>query len=143
MGYTQVLWLDGVERKYIEEVGTMNVFFLLGDELVTPALEGSILPGVTRDSVIELARHWGMKVSERRLTIDELFAAHANGTLKEAFGSGTAAVISPIGEFNWAGKVITVADGGIGPLAQRMYDTLTGIQYGTLEDPFGWVREIK
>ena len=142
LGYTQVLWLDGVERKYIEEVGTMNVFFKIGGKLVTPDLAGSILPGVTRDSVIALAKDWGVTVEERKISVDELYDAHANGTLEEAFGSGTAAVISPIGEFNWAGKNITVADGGIGPFSQKLYDELTGIQYGTVTDRFGWVVEV-
>ncbi len=141
-GYTQVLWLDGVEKKYIEEVGTMNVFFIIGDEVVTPALNGSILSGITRMSVIEMLKSWGMKVSERRISIQELYEAHDNGTLKEAFGTGTAAVISPIGQFDWDGRVITVADGGIGEISQKLYDTLTGIQSGQLEDTFGWTVEI-
>lgn len=142
IGYTQVLWLDGVERKYIEEVGTMNVFFVIGDEVVTPALTGSILSGVTRMSVIDLLRSKGYKVSERRISVQELFDAHDNGTLKEAFGTGTAAVISPIGTFEWNGKKITVADGGIGPLSQMLYDTLTGIQFGKIPDEFGWTVRI-
>ena len=142
IGYTQVLWLDGVERKYIEEVGTMNVFFVIGDEVVTPALTGSILSGVTRLSVIDLLRSKGYKVSERRISVQELFDAHDNGTLKEAFGTGTAAVISPIGTFEWNGKKITVADGGIGPLSQMLYDTLTGIQFGKIPDEFGWTVRI-
>ena len=142
IGYTQVLWLDGVERKYIEEVGTMNVFFVIGDEVITPALTGSILSGVTRMSVIDLLRSKGYKVSERRISVQELFDAHDNGTLKEAFGTGTAAVISPIGTFEWNGKKITVADGGIGPLSQMLYDTLTGIQFGKIPDEFGWTVRI-
>ncbi|HIU48334.1 MAG TPA: branched-chain amino acid aminotransferase [Candidatus Avimonoglobus intestinipullorum] len=142
IGYTQVLWLDGVERKYIEEVGTMNVFFVIGDEVVTPALTGSILSGVTRMSVIDLLRSKGYKVSERRISVQELFDAHDNGTLKEAFGTGTAAVISPIGTFEWNGKKITVADGGIGQLSQMLYDTLTGIQFGKIPDEFGWTVRI-
>jgi branched-chain amino acid aminotransferase len=141
-GYTQVLWLDGVERKYIEEVGAMNVFFLINDELVTPSLMGSILPGITRDSVMRLAEKEGLKVSERRVSIEELYAAYENGTLKEAFGSGTAAVISPIGEFNWAGRVFTVGGGEVGPVAAKLYDKLTGIQYGRYPDDMGWVKEI-
>ena len=128
IGYTQVLWLDGVERKYIEEVGTMNVFFIIGDEVITPELSGSILAGVTRMSVVELLKSKGYKVSERKISIDELYAAHDNGTLKEAFGTGTAAVISPIGTFEWNGKKITVGDGGIGETSQMLYDTITGIQ---------------
>ena len=142
MGYTQVLWLDGVERKYIEEVGTMNVFFKIDGKLITPSLEGSILPGVTRDTVIALAKDWGVVVEERRISVDELYQAHTDGKLEEAFGSGTAAVISPIGEFNWAGKTITLCDGKIGPFAQKLYDELTGIQYGSVADRFGWVVEV-
>ena len=141
-GYTQVLWLDGVERKYIEEVGTMNVFFIIGDEVVTPALSGSILSGITRMSVVELLKHKGFNVSERKISIQELYDAHANGTLKEAFGTGTAAVISPIGTFEWEGKKITVADGGIGKVSQMLYDTITGIQCGKIEDEFGWTVKI-
>jgi len=141
-GYTQVLWLDGVERKYIEEVGTMNVFFIIGDEVITPELSGSILSGVTRMSVIDLLKSKGYKVSERKLSINEVYEAHANGTLKEAFGTGTAAVISPIGTFEWEGKKITVADGGIGETSQMLYDTLTGIQTGKVEDTFGWTVRI-
>ena len=142
-GYTQVLWLDGVDRKYIEEVGTMNVFFVIGDEIVTPELSGSILSGVTRMSVIELLRNKGYKVTEKRISIQELFDAHDNGTLKEAFGTGTAAVISPIGSFEWNDRKITVADGGIGEISQMLYDTLTGIQCGTLPDEYHWTVEVK
>lgn len=142
LGYTQVLWLDGVERKYIEEVGTMNVFFVIGDEIVTPELSGSILSGITRMSSIELLRSWGYKVSERKISIDELYEAHSNGTLKEAFGTGTAAVISPIGQFIWEGKEITVADGGIGEISQKLYDSITGIQSGKVEDKLGWTVRV-
>ncbi len=142
MGYAQVLWLDGVERKYIEEVGTTNVFFIIKGELITPELNGSILPGVTRDSVIQLAKSWGMTVIERKISVQELFEAHASGVLDEAFASGTAAVISPIGEFNWAGNVITIADNKIGSVTKNLYDTITAIQYGKSEDKFDWVREI-
>lgn len=142
IGYTQVLWLDGVERKYIEEVGTMNVFFVIGDEVITPELSGSILSGITRMSVIELLRHKGYNVVERRISVDELFEAHDNGTLKESFGTGTAAVISPIGTFEWNGRKITVADGGIGEISQMLYDTITGIQNGTIEDEFNWTQTI-
>jgi len=142
-GYTQVLWLDGVDKKYVEEVGTMNVFFVIGDEVVTPSLEGSILPGITRDSTITLLKSWGVKVSERRISIQELYDAHAQGILTEAFGTGTAAVISPIGELNWDGNQIFVNDGKIGDLSQRIYDSITGVQNGTLEDKFGWTVEVK
>jgi branched-chain amino acid aminotransferase len=142
LGYTQVLWLDGVERKYIEEVGTMNVFFVLDGELVTPEITGSILRGITRDSVLTLANSWGVPVRERRIAIQDIYDAHKAGRLREAFGSGTAAVISPIKELNWEGRTLTVGDGRIGPLAQRLYDTLTGIQYGKIPDPFGWTQEV-
>lgn len=142
IGYTQVLWLDGVERKYIEEVGTMNVFFVIGDEVVTPEINGSILSGITRMSSIELLKSWGYKVTERKISIDELYEAHAAGTLKEAFGTGTAAVISPIGHFMWEGKEITVADGGIGEISQKLYDSITGIQSGKLEDKLGWTVRV-
>lgn len=138
-GFTQVLWLDGVERKYIEEVGTMNVFFKIGGEVVTPPLSGSILAGITRDSCLKLLHSWGIPVSERPITAQELFAAGESGELEEAFGSGTAAVISPIGEMDWDGRRVVVSGGKIGPLAQRLYDTLTGIQWGKVPDPFGWV----
>jgi len=141
-GYVQVLWLDGVERKYIEEVGSMNVFFKIGDEVVTPSLDGSILPGITRDSCIRLLKHWGIKVSERKLAVQELYDAHAAGKLVEAFGTGTAAVISPIGELNWSGNVITVAEGKIGELSAKLYETITGIQSGALKDELNWISEI-
>lgn len=142
IGYTQVLWLDGVNRKYIEEVGTMNVFFIIGDEIITPELSGSILSGITRMSVIELLKSKGYNVVERKLSVQELFEAHDNGTLKESFGTGTAAVISPIGTFAWGDRKITVADGGIGEVSQMLYDTITGIQNGTIEDTFGWTQPI-
>ena len=141
--YTQVLWLDGVERKYIEEVGTMNVFFVIGDEIVTPALQGSILPGITRMSSIELLKSWGMKVVERKLSIEELAQAAENGQLKEAFGTGTAAVISPIGHLKWGDNVMNINNGEIGPISQRLYDTMTGIQWGKIKDEFGWTVEVK
>jgi branched-chain amino acid aminotransferase len=142
IGYTQVLWLDGVERKYIEEVGTMNVFFVIGDEVVTPELSGSILSGITRMSTIELLRNLGYKVTERKISVQELFDAHDKGELKEAFGTGTAAVISPIGTFEWDGRKITVADGGIGKISQMLYDTITGIQCGRIEDKYGWTLKV-
>lgn len=138
-GYTQVLWLDGVERKYVEEVGTMNVFFQIGDEIVTPSLEGSILGGITRMSCIELLRSWGYKVSERKLALQEIVDAAAAGTLKEAFGTGTAAVISPIGQLIVGEQAITIHNNEIGPVAQQLYTTLTDIQNGRAPDPFGWV----
>jgi len=137
-GFTQVLWLDGVERKYVEEVGTMNLFFLIGDELITPPLEGTILPGVTRDSVIHLAKKWKVKVLERRISIDEVFKTSMEHKLKEVFGTGTAAVISPVGEIHHEDQRIIVNDGKIGPLSQKFYDEITGIQYGEKVDDFGW-----
>lgn len=138
-GYTQVLWLDGIEKKYVEEVGTMNVFFVIGDEIVTPELNGSILPGITRKSCIELLRHWGLNVRERKISIQEIYDANENGLLKEAFGTGTAAVISPIGELCWNDRKIILSNGRIGELSQKLYDELTGIQYCTRPDPFNWV----
>ncbi|WP_233567013.1 branched-chain amino acid aminotransferase [Cohnella endophytica] len=141
-GYSQVLWLDGVHRKYIEEVGSMNVFFKVGDKVLTPALNGSILDGVTRDSVIRLLKHWNITVEERTISIDELVAAYREGTLEEAFGTGTAAVISPIGELNWQGDKLTLNGGNTGPLAARIYDFMTGLQRGLQEDPFGWIEKL-
>lgn len=141
--YTQVLWLDGVERKYIEEVGTMNVFFVIGDEIVTPSLQGSILPGITRMSALELLKSWGMNVSERRLSIQELADAAKTGRLKEAFGTGTAAVISPIGQLKWNDDIMEINGGKIGSISQKLYDTLTGIQWGKIKDTFGWTVEVK
>jgi branched-chain amino acid aminotransferase len=141
-GYTQVLWLDGVEGKYLEEVGSMNIFFVIDGEIITPQLNGSILPGVTRDSVIQLARHWNIPVTERRISIDELMEAHRGGRLGEIFGSGTAAVISPVGEIKYGDSVVTVAGGKVGPMAEKFYKTLTDIQYGRAEDPFDWIVPI-
>jgi branched-chain amino acid aminotransferase len=138
-GYTQVLWLDGVEQKYLEEVGSMNIFFVIEDEIVSPALNGSILPGITRKSVIELAKFWNEKVSERRIGIDELMEAHAAGKLQEVFGAGTAAVISPVGEIKYRNKVITIADNRVGPVAKKYYQAITDIQYGKTEDPLEWI----
>ena len=142
-GYTQVLWLDGVEHKYIEEVGTMNVFFQIGDEVVTPELNGSILAGITRFSSIDLMKSWGLNVVERKLSIQEVYDAYQSGLLKEAFGTGTAAVISPIGELNWNDQKIAINKGEIGPLSKKLYDSITGIQSGKLDDPFGWTVKVK
>lgn len=142
-GYTQVLWLDGIERKYVEEVGTMNVFFKIGGKVVTPALQGSILPGITRDSTIQLLRSWGIEVEERSISIEEVYEAHSRGILEEVFGTGTAAVISPVGELNWNGNIITINEGKTGELSARIYETITGIQYGKIEDKFGWIQEVK
>ena len=137
-GYTQVLWLDGVEKKYIEEVGTMNVFFKINGTVITPALNGSILAGITRDSSIAILKSWGVPVEERRLSIAEVYEAYDNGTLEEVFGTGTAAVISPVGELCWEGRKIEINNGEIGPLSQKLYDTITGLQSGKLEDTFGY-----
>jgi branched-chain amino acid aminotransferase len=141
-GFTQVLWLDGTKRKYVEEVGTMNLFFLIDNKLITPPLEGTILPGVTRDSVIRLARDWKINVLERKISIDEIFKTTKEGKLKEAFGSGTAAVISPVGEIHHNDKRIIINRGKIGPLSQKLYDEITGIQYGEKADKFGWCHFI-
>ncbi|MED0671327.1 branched-chain amino acid aminotransferase [Aneurinibacillus aneurinilyticus] len=141
-GCSQVLWLDGVERKYIEEVGSMNVFFKIAGEVVTPALNGSILDGVTRDSIIRLLEAWGVPVAEGRISIDELYSAYTHGTLEEAFGTGTAAVISPIGELQWTDKRIVVNKGEIGNISKRLYDTITRIQSRQIEDTFGWTVEV-
>ncbi|TYQ15443.1 UNVERIFIED_CONTAM: branched-chain amino acid aminotransferase [Acetivibrio alkalicellulosi] len=142
-GYTQVLWLDGVEKKYIEEVGTMNVFFNINGEIITPSLEsGSILAGITRASTIELLKSWGIKVTERKISIDEIYQAHLDGTLIEAFGTGTAAVISPVGELSWNEKTIIINNGEIGELSSKIYSTITGIQYGNICDNFGWIVEV-
>ena len=143
LGYSQVLWLDGVERKYIEEVGAMNVMFKIDDEIVTPMLTGSILPGITRKSCIEILKDEGYKVSERLLSVDELLSALEEGRLKEAWGCGTAAVVSPIGELCYKDKKFTVNNGVIGDVTQHLYDTLTGIQWGKREDKHGWIRPVK
>ena len=141
-GYSQVLWLDGVERRYIEEVGAMNVMFLINDTVVTPKLTGSILPGITRKSCIELLREMGCKVEERLLPVEELSQALKDGSLTEAWGCGTAAVISPIGELRMGQAHYQVADGGIGKLSQKLYDTLTSIQWGTAPDTHQWTCKV-
>ncbi|MGZ0052540.1 branched-chain amino acid aminotransferase [Brevibacillus gelatini] len=141
-GYEQVLWLDGVENKYIEEVGSMNVFFKVGEEVWTPALNGSILEGITRASTIQLLQDWGIPVVEKRISVEDLYEAYKNGQLEEAFGTGTAAVISPIGDLNWNGHQMIINGGKTGPLTSRVYDTMTGIQYGEREDKFGWSVEV-
>ncbi len=140
--YSQVLWLDGVEQKYIEEVGAMNIFFVIDGEVVTPSLQGSILPGITRKSALEICRAKGIPVSERRISIQEIADAYDNGKLDEIFGTGTAAVISPVGTLKWGDKVMKINDGKIGTISQMLYDTLTGIQWGTVEDTFGWTQKI-
>ena len=142
VGYSQVLWLDGVHRKYIEEVGAMNVMFKIDGEIVTPMLTGSILPGITRKSCIEVLKDMGYKVNERLLSIDELVEALENGKLEEAWGCGTAAVVSPIGKFRYEGKEYDVNGGKIGTVTQSLYDTLTGIQWGKKEDKYGWIYKI-
>ncbi len=142
LGYTQVLWLDAIERRYIEEVGTMNIFFKINGQLVTPPLAGSILPGITRDSVIQLARDWGLDVQERPIAIDEVVAANDNGALEEVFGTGTAAVISPVGSLYYQGRTITLNQGRTGALSQKMFDVLQGIQYGQCPDTHGWIEPL-
>ncbi|MBI2203224.1 MAG: branched-chain amino acid aminotransferase [Candidatus Rokubacteria bacterium] len=141
-GFTQVLWLDGVHRKHIEEVGTMNIMFRIADEVVTPPLHGTILAGVTRDSVLALAREWGLRVSEREISIDEVMDGAKQGTLQEVWGTGTAAVISPVGELAYKGQRVVVNGGRIGELTQKFYDTIVGVQYGTTPDTRGWMLEI-
>ncbi|MBQ4617571.1 MAG: branched-chain amino acid aminotransferase [Clostridia bacterium] len=137
-GFSQVLWLDGVERKYIEEVGAMNIFFKIDGKVVTPALSGSILPGITRDSTIQLCKSWGYDVEERKISADELLEAQNNGKLEEVFGTGTAAVISPVGKLRYKDTVMTIGDGTTGELSMKLYDTITGIQTGKLPDTLGW-----
>ena len=143
MGCTQVLWLDGVHRKYVEEVGTMNIMFKIAGEIYTAPLEGTVLPGVTRDSLIHILRDWGYKVNETHLSIDDLMKAGHDGTLEEAFGTGTAAVVSPVGEFVYKDDSVIVNDFKIGELTQKLYDTLTGIQWGKLEDKYGWTTPVE
>lgn len=137
-GFTQVLWLDAKERKYVEEVGTMNMFFVIGDQVITAPLTGSILPGITRDSVIRLVKDWGMEMVERPLSIEEVIEAARDGSLREAFGTGTAAVISPVGQITYRGEDHVVAGGKMGALSQRLYNEIVAIQYGEKEDPYGW-----
>lgn len=141
-GYSQVLWLDGLEGKYLEEVGTMNIFAVIDGKLITPELVGTILDGVTRDSVIRIAKDWGIPVEERRLSIDEIIKASKEGVLEEIFGSGTAAVISPVEEVSHMGQTIEVKSGRKGSLSQKLLDEITGIQYGEKQDKFGWIRKI-
>jgi len=141
-GFTQVLWLDGVHRTYLDEVGTMNIMLRIGDEVITPPLTGTILPGVTRDSALTLMRDWGLSVSERQVSIDEVVRAAGAGTLREVWGTGTAAVISPVGELAYKGERIVINGGKIGELTQRLYDAIVGIQYGTASDPHGWMVRV-
>ena len=137
-GYSQVLWLDGVERKYIEEVGAMNIFFKIDGKIVTPMLNGSILPGITRNSVIEVCKSWGYEVEERRISVEELLDAQKSGKLEECFGTGTAAVISPVGKLRYKDDVMLINNNTIGEVSQKLYDTITGIQWGECEDKFNW-----
>ncbi|MEW6594523.1 MAG: branched-chain amino acid aminotransferase [Thermodesulfobacteriota bacterium] len=141
-GFTQVLWLDACERRYVEEVGTMNIFFVMDDEVVTPPLGGSILPGITRDSVLRLLRDWGHRVVERPVAIEEVVATSASGSLKEAFGTGTAAVISPVGALHYKGQDCLINNGETGSLSRRLFDELQAIQYGRARDPYGWVETL-
>ncbi len=143
-GYSQVLWLDAISRHFVDEVGAMNIMFVINHELVTPPLgSGSILEGVTRDTVLRLAQEFAIPVRERPITVEEVFHAHHNGELQEIFGTGTAAVISPVGQLFYDGKQIIINDMKIGPLAQKFYDTITGIQYGEIEDTFGWTVKVE
>ena len=142
-GYAQVLWLDGVEQKYIEEVGAMNMMFVYDKKtIVTPMLNGSILPGITRDSVLKLAKHMGYETEEKRVSIAEVMEYAKSGKLTEAFGTGTAAVVSPVNKICYEGEEVRIGDGGIGKITQKLYDTLTGIQLGKIEDPMGWTMQI-
>ncbi len=142
-GYTQVLWLDGVHKEFIEEVGTMNIMFVIDGEVITPELNGSILPGITRRSALELLKAKGYKVTERKISINEVFRAAKSGHLNEVFGTGTAAVISPVGELMWEGETVIINNGEIGPISHLVYDTITGIQSGKLEDEYGWVTVVE
>jgi branched-chain amino acid aminotransferase len=142
-GFDQVLWLDAIERRYVEEVGAMNIFFVIDGVLVTPPLTDSFLAGITRDSVLELAASLGIAAEERPVDVGELLAGVRSGRVSEAFGTGTAAVVSPVGVLGYRDEVVTVASGGVGPVTRRLYDTLTGIQYGRIPDRFGWLRRVE
>ena len=139
LGYSQVLWLDGVEHKYVEEVGSMNIFFKIDGKIYTAACTGTVLPGVTRRSIIELCRDWGYEVIEGKLSIDDVMKAGHDGKLEEVFGSGTAAVVSPVKELKYENDVVLIGDGKIGELTQRLYDTMTGIQWGKIKDTKNWI----
>ena len=141
-GFTQVLWLDAVERKNVEEVGTMNIFFVIDEEVVTPPLSGSILPGITRDSVLRILKDRGMKINERNIAIDEIIEASRNGSLQEVFGTGTAAVISPVGSLYYKGHEYKINNGKTGELSQKLFDEIQAIQYGYKPDPYGWIEKI-
>lgn len=142
LGYAQVLWLDSNEHRYVEEIGTTNAFFVIDGEVITPELNGSILPGITRDSAIQLLRHWGITVTERRISMDEIVQAHRNGTLQEAFATGTAAVVSPIGAMRYQDDELVINGGNTGAIAQRLYTGITDIQHGRAEDIFHWVYPV-
>lgn len=142
IGYTQVLWLDGAERKYVEEIGTSNAFFVIGGEVITAPLSGTILPGITRDSVLRLLEDWGLPVREERIAIGDIYRASDEGRLSEVFATGTAAVISPVGELMWKDRKIIVNGGRIGELSQKLYDVISGVQTGEIEDKFGWISEV-
>lgn len=142
LGFTQVLWLDAINMKYVEEVGTMNIFFYIKDEIITSPLTGSILPGITRDSVIRIARDWGYKVSERLLSIDELIHHIEKGEVKEIFGTGTAAIISPVGELYYKGKNYTIANNQVGELSKKLFNYIQDLQYGDKPDPYEWVEQV-
>ena len=141
-GFTQVLWLDAIERKYLEEVGTSNIFLHIEDEVVTPPLGGTILPGITRNSVLHICRNWEMKVSERMISLDEAISGLESGRVKEIFAAGTAAVISPVGQIVYKNDSLNVGNGQTGPLAQKLFDEITAIQYGTKPDTHGWIEKI-
>ena len=141
-GFTQVLWLDAAERRYIEEVGSMNILFKIGGKVITPPSGETILAGITKDSALALLRRWGIPAEEARLSIDDVLEAHEQGRLEEVFGAGTAAVISPVGQLEYQGRTYSIGDGGAGPTALKLFDELIGIQYGTRPDPFGWITEV-
>ena len=142
IGYSQVLWLDGVEKKYVEEVGSMNIMFKIAGKIYTAATTGTVLPGVTRRSIIELLKDWGYEVIEGKLAIEDVMKAGHDGTLEEVFGTGTAAVVSPVKELTWKNDSVNIGDGNIGPLTQKLYDTLTGIQWGKIEDTKNWTVKV-
>lgn len=141
-GYDQTLWLDGVERKYVEEVGSMNILFKIGGKVVTPELDGSILSGITRRTVLQISKEWGVPTEERKISIDEIVEDYKNGSLEEVFGSGTAAVISPVGVLGYKGHDMVIGGGKIGPFAQKMYDYIEGLHTGEVEDTYGFVEEV-
>lgn len=142
LGYAQVLWLDGVEQRYVEEVGAMNMMFVYGKKIVTPVLNGSILSGITRDSTLKLAQYLGYETQERPVTIDEVIEGARSGEITEAFGTGTAAVVSPVNKIFFKGQEVFIGDNAIGPITHTLYDMLTGIQFGRMEDPFGWITPV-